>query len=182
MATSSSQTLLLVDGYNIIGAWSALKQTRDSYGLELARNKLVETLINYSAHQGYNTQVVFDAQYQKTPSSQEQYTPSLSVHYTGFAQTADTYIEKICASLSRQVSPPLNRVIVATSDHAQKLTVLGYGAEWMSAQHLANDVDLSSHQLKKRHRSRKPSRGRFLVNSLDAKSQQLLAQWRQGIY
>jgi predicted RNA-binding protein with PIN domain len=182
MAMSPPQTLLLVDGYNIIGAWSALKKTRDHHGLESARDKLVETLINYSAHQGYTTQIVFDAQYQKTPSSQEKYTPSFSVHYTGFAQTADTYIEKICANFSRQVSPPSHRVIVATSDHAHKLTILGYGAEWMSAQHLANDVELSARQINKKNRSRRPAQGRFLINSLDAKAQKLLSQWRQGIY
>ncbi|WP_013325445.1 NYN domain-containing protein [Gloeothece verrucosa] len=182
MAASSPQALLLVDGYNIIGSWSSLKQIHEQRGLESARRELVENLINYTAHQGYHTQVVFDAQYQKTPSTEEQFTPNLSVYYTAFAQTADTYIEKICASFYRQSFSKCSRIIVATSDHAQRLTIIGYGAEWMSAQRLAHDVDFVANKIKKKHRPRKPSQGRFLVNGLDAKSQELLARWRQGNY
>lgn len=181
MDVSSSQALLLVDGYNIIGAWSSLKKTRDRYGLELARQELVEALISYTTHQGFETQVVFDAQYQKTPSFQENYTPTLSVHYTAFAQTADTYIERFCASFRHQYALVPSRLIVATSDHAQKLTILGYGAEWMSAQRLASEVESSERQVKNKHRTKKQSQGRFLFNSLDAKVQQRLAQWRKGL-
>ena len=61
MARSEPQAFLLVDGYNVIGAWSELKQARDCEGLETARWQLVETLTNYSAFQGYATEVVFDA-------------------------------------------------------------------------------------------------------------------------
>lgn len=121
MAASPLQALLLVDGYNIIGAWSSLQKTRDRHGLETARRELVESLINYTTHQGFETKIVFDSQYQKTPSSQEKYTATLSVCYTAFAQTADTYIEKICASFYREISATLPRLIVATSDRAQRL-------------------------------------------------------------
>lgn len=182
MATSSPETLLLVDGYNIIGSWSYLKKRQERDGLESARQELVETLINYSTHQGYKTQVVFDAHYQKTPGNEEKFTTSVSVYYTAFAQTADTYIERLCANFSRQSSKSFARLIVATSDQAQRLTILGYGAEWMSAQRLANDVDTVARQIKKKHRPRNVSKGRFLVNSLDPKSQEILAQWRHGIY
>jgi uncharacterized protein len=176
------QALLLVDGYNIIGAWSYLKQTRDRDGLESARRELVEVLINYTAHAGYTTQVVFDSHYQKTPGIQENYTSSLSVYYTAFAQTADTYIEKICASFKHRENLSTNRIIVATSDRAQRLTAVGYGAEWMSAQRLASEVDLSARQITKKHRPKKQAQGRFLFNSLDPQAQQRLAQWRRGIY
>ncbi|MGK7874617.1 MAG: NYN domain-containing protein [Xenococcaceae cyanobacterium] len=182
MPSSSPQALLLVDGYNIIGAWSCLKKTRDRHGLSSARRELVEALINYTAHQGFETQVVFDAHYQNTPSYQENHTPALSVYYTAFTQTADTYIEKICASFPRRCSPPSPRLIVATSDRAQRLTVLGYGAEWMSAQRLASEVDIAACQVRRKHRPQKKSQGRFLFNSLDAKAQKRLAQLRQGIH
>ena len=180
MASSPHRVLLLVDGYNIIGTWSCLKKTRDRHGLESARRELIEALINYTALQGYKTEIVFDAHYQKTPGTQEHHTPALSVYYTAFTQTADTYIEKICASFHRQQSFPCSRIIVATSDRAQRLTAIGYGAEWFSAQRLEAEVDLAARQVKRKHRPQKKSQGRFLFNSLDAKSQQLLAQWRQG--
>ncbi|XHU95606.1 MAG: NYN domain-containing protein [cyanobacterium endosymbiont of Rhopalodia gibba] len=172
--------LLLIDGYNIIGNWTSLKRTRDRHGLESARQQLVEALVNYVAHSGYQAQVVFDSQYRKTPSSLEKHSPNLSIYFTAWAQTADTYIEKVCASFFHQTSPTPPRLIVATSDRDQRLTVTGYGAEWMSAQHLANEINLSTHQVRRKQRPSKRSQGRFLFNCLDAKSQARLTQWQQG--
>ena len=176
--SASDQTSLLVDGYNIIGAWSHLKKTSEFYGLEQARQDLTECLINYTASQGYKTQVVFDAHYQNTPGYQEHCTDALSIYYTAWAQTADTYIEKICAS-RRNYSLTASRLIVATSDRAQQLTVVGYGAEWMSAQGLKKDVELVARQSRRKQRPQK-SRGRFLFHSLDAKAQQRLEKLRRS--
>ena len=44
MSSISPTTILLVDGYNIIGLWSDLQQIRDNYGLEPARRALTERL------------------------------------------------------------------------------------------------------------------------------------------
>jgi hypothetical protein len=181
MPRSSPQAVLLVDGYNVIGAWSCLKKTRDSNGLEAAREELVEALINYSAFQGYETQVVFDAHAQNTPTCSEALTTHLSICYTDFGQTADTYIEKFCASFRFNISRLTQRLIVATSDRAQQLTVVGYGAEWMSSQQLASDVEFTARRTRRRQRPQKQSQGRFLFNSLDAEAQQRLAEWRKGI-
>jgi uncharacterized protein len=178
---ATHQALLLVDGYNIIGAWSALKETRDRDGLESARRELVEALIDYTAYEGLKTQIVFDSHYQKTPGSQEDYTPSVSVYFTAFSQTADTYIEKVCASFRHQQSVGTSRIIVATSDRAQRLTAIGYGAEWMSAQRLATEVEVSTLKIHKKHRPKKPAQGRFLFHSLDPQAKQRLSQWRRGI-
>lgn len=181
MPPSSPQPVLLVDGYNVIGSWSYLKKTCDRNGMEAARQELVEALINYSAFQDYQTQVVFDAHYQNRPVSCEALTAHLSICYTDFGQTADTYIEKFCASFRFKFSPPAQRLIVVTSDRAQQLTVVGYGAEWMSCQQLANDVEFTARRSRRKHRPQKQSSGRFLFNSLDAQAQQRLAEWRRGI-
>ena len=178
--TSTHSALLLVDGYNIIGSWTSLKLTRDRDGLEMARQELVEKLLNYTTHQGYKTQIVFDSQYQKSASTEEPYGPHLSVHFTAWTQTADTYIEKFCATFSRKQTRSSPRLIVATSDRDQQLTVVGYGAECMSAQLLAQDVDQSIQGIKRQQRSQSKPSGRFLFHSLDAKAQQKLAQWRHG--
>ena len=180
MPRSSSQAVLLVDGYNIIGSWSNLKQTRDRDGLESARRELVEALVNYSAFQGYETQVVFDAHSQNTPCQFEAFTAYLTVCYTEFGQTADTYIEKFCASFRWRVCHPNRRLIVATSDRAQQLTVVGYGAEWMSSQQLASDVEFTARRARRKQCPQKQSGGRFLFNSLDANAQQRLTEWRKG--
>lgn len=180
MPPPRSQAVLLVDGYNVIGAWSCLQKIRDRDGLEPARGQLIEALVNYSAFEGLSTQIVFDAQYQATGSNCEVVTRNLSVYYTEFGQTADTYIEKFCASFRRNLCLPPQRLIVATSDRAQQLMVIGYGAEWMSAQQLADEVESKARRVRS-HRPKKQSPSRFLVNSLDPKSQQRLAQLRKGL-
>jgi predicted RNA-binding protein with PIN domain len=179
---ASPQTLLLVDGYNIIGAWSCLQQTRDQHGLEVARQELVDKLINYAAHQGYKTQIVFDAYYQKTPSSQEDYGSHLSVYFTAFAQTADTYIEKVCADYSRKLKPQPTRLIVATSDNAQRLTVQGYGADWFCARRLEQEIEIAQKSIRRLPKNHKQSPKRFLGDALDAKVQEQLSQWLRGNY
>ncbi|MBD2202411.1 NYN domain-containing protein [Calothrix sp. FACHB-1219] len=182
MSRPSSPAVLLVDGYNIIGAWSCLKRTRDNAGLEAARGELVETMTSYSSFQGYDTQIVFDAQYQNAASNKEIITELLSVHYTDFGQTADTYIEKLCASLRYEIAQSrLSRVIVATSDRAQQLMVQGYGAEWLSAQQLCGEVEMTVCRMRHKYQSRKKSNSRFLANSIDPKSRERLAELRMGL-
>ena len=180
MSLHSYQALLLVDGYNVIGAWSSLKTTRDRHGLDLARKDLVEALINYSAFKDFQTQIVFDAHYQNQPANREVITPYLSVYYTDFCQTADTYIEKTCALHRHQV--PVTRLIVATSDRAQRLTAIGYGAECMSSIQLAHDLESVARRSRRKGKPQKKSSGRFLFNSLDPKSQQRLSELRKGWY
>ena len=182
MTQTPPQAVLLVDGYNIIGAWPYLKRIRDTDGLEASRWQLVEALVNYSAFQGFATQVVFDAQYQNTCSNQEVITQNLSVYYTEFGQTADTYIEKICAARPYPHRSHLFRLIVATSDRAQQLTVMGYGAEWLSAQQLYYDVEATAVRVRNKNKIRKQSSSsRFLANSIDAKARQRLAELRMGL-
>jgi hypothetical protein len=154
MNSSPDPPLLFVDGYNIIGAWPRLSQLRDTESLEAARNHLIEALTNYTAYQGFKTRIVFDAYARRHPGLQEQVTDDLSVHYTEFGQTADTCIEKWCAALQRQVRYLNQRLIVATSDQAHRLTITGYGAEWMSAHRLALDVEHTVRNRRKNHRSK----------------------------
>mgnify|MGYP006281651971 CR=1 FL=1 len=179
MSSSTAPPVLLVDGYNIIGAWSELKSLRDR-DLEAARDQLINILINYTASKGYQTQVVFDAHFQTTPKFYETPTQYLSVYYTAYGETADTYIEKCCASNSRQGKVVRQRLIVATSDRAQQLTVSGYGAEWRSARQLENDVNFAKRKTRRKQRSRQKSQGRFLVNALDPKAQKQLSKLRHG--
>lgn len=181
MACSAFQAVLLVDGYNIIGAWPSLRDARDLIGLEAARSQLVEVLINYSAFKGFDSRVVFDAYDQQTPSAQESVTQNLAVHYTSFGQTADSYIEKACARFRSDLRKFEQRLIVATSDRAQQLTVMGYGAEWMSAQQLSVDVEGSIQRIKRRQSPSKRSPNRFLAHSLDPSAQERLARLRLGL-
>ena len=54
------QNILLVDGYNMIGAWSELRELRDT-NFEEARNKLIELMAEYKAAMDFRVIIVFDA-------------------------------------------------------------------------------------------------------------------------
>jgi uncharacterized protein len=191
MPPSRKQAVLLVDGYNVIGAWTDLHdrshkkrnplQSGSAEELESARSALVEALINYSAFEDYQTKVVFDAYSRDLPAYCEEITPNLSIHYSDFLETADTFIEKFCAAFRHDLNYSACRLIVATSDRAQQMTAIGFGAEWISALQLISDVDFSAKRSRKRHRPQKQSSGRFLFNSLDPKAQARLSALRHGL-
>ncbi|MEM9771793.1 MAG: NYN domain-containing protein [Cyanobacteria bacterium P01_D01_bin.73] len=182
---SSPYATLLVDGYNAIGQWSQLKKLKYQAGLEAARDELVEQLTSYSAYRNYKTQVVFDAQFSKNfdrRRAHDKITDFLSVFYTDFGQTADTYIEKSCAAFRDDIANYGRRIIVATSDRAQQMTVTGYGAEWMSCQQLQHDLDASARELRQdKRRSPKARSSRFLGNRVNEKMRQKLMQMRLGL-
>ena len=180
MAGKSSQAILLVDGYNIIGAWAHLANLKAAQGFDAARENLVATLANFSAYQGYETWVVFDAYEQRTPASQEDITPYLSVHYTGFGQTADSYIESACAKFRNDARKFTQRLIVATSDSVHRQTVVGYGAEGISALQLEGEVAKTSQKVKRRQKSSKQRSGR-VFSVLNPKVQEQLTRMRQGL-
>jgi predicted RNA-binding protein with PIN domain len=174
------QAVLLVDGYNVVGAWTDLREVRDRDGLQESRRQLAEILINYSAFQGYDTQLVFDSQYRDTAGNREVITPNLCICYTDFGQTADTYIEKACAAFRHDIRKFDQRLIVATSDRAQQLTVVGYGAEWMSAEKLAADVAAINRRVQRRQKPGRKFPSRSLAHALDPIAQKRLAQLRLG--
>lgn len=180
MSNSMKRAVLLVDGYNMIGLWPKLQASHYSKGLETARRDLAEILVNYSTVEDLETKLIFDSQHQYTPKVKETVSNNLSVHFTDYGQTADTFIEKFCATYRHQFKSSGQRLIVATSDRVQRLTVSGYGAELMSAQQLAHAVEHIARRYHRRHKSGKQTSGRFLFSSLDAEAQQRLIKMRMG--
>ena len=55
------KNILIVDGYNIIGAWPELIGLRDEEDLEAARDRLIEKMAEFQSYTGYRVIVVFDA-------------------------------------------------------------------------------------------------------------------------
>jgi predicted RNA-binding protein with PIN domain len=180
MSSSSNPAVLLVDGYNTIGRWTNLRHVRDLHGYEDARRSLTEQLVNYTSLKGIQTHIVFDAQFRDMRATREQVTPSCFVHFTDFDCTADTYIEKFCAR-RRYEGLRNDRTIVATSDRAQQLTVIGYGAEWMSAEQLEADVKLIVQRSNRKHKTTpKRSAKGLLANQLNPEAHAKLTALRFG--
>jgi uncharacterized protein len=173
--------LMLVDGYNVIGAWQRLKALSYSYGLEQAREGLIETLTNYSAYQGYKTVVVFDAYNVDTPGISEKITKNLKLYYTEYRQTADSYIEKECGKYHRDPLRHLKRIIVVTSDQAQSLTTTGFGAECISAIALEQEVELTMRSVQHRQKPAKASAKHLLGNLIDDHVRAQLSKLRQDL-
>ncbi|WP_240518717.1 NYN domain-containing protein [Leptolyngbya sp. BC1307] len=174
------QAILLVDGYNIIGAWADLAALKQTKGFEAARDSLIAALANYSTYEGYETWAVFDAYGQRSPASQEAITPYLSVHYTGYGQTADSYIERACAKFRNDARKFTQRLIVATSDSVHRQTAIGYGAEGISAQQLEYEVTQTGQRVRRRQQTNK-RRSRGLLTNLDPAVQARLARMRMGL-
>jgi uncharacterized protein len=173
---------LLVDGYNVIGAWMPLAFSGDRDGLEAAREQLIAELANYSAFQGYQTRIIFDAhQRRESSGNSELITNALEIFYTEFGETADTHIEQFCAQARFKARASHHRLIVATNDRAQQLTVTGYGAEWMSAQQLISDIEHITLSIRRKQQSTKKTASRLLSHSLDPAAQKKLEKWRHGL-
>ncbi|MCS6960542.1 MAG: NYN domain-containing protein [Pseudanabaenaceae cyanobacterium SKYGB_i_bin29] len=167
-----SPPVMLVDGYNVVGTWQSLQELKSTGNIALARDRLVEILASYSAYRGFHTTIVFDAYNQPHPGSTEDVTQYLKLHYTDYHQTADSYIEKVCAQLRK-----LRRIIVVTSDRAQQLTVGGFGAEWMSALHLEQDVRSAQKSMHRKQRA-KIAPQRRLHSVMKEEVRKKLTEWR----
>lgn len=180
MVAPSPETILLVDGYNVIGAWPKLQKAQRHHGLEMARQDLIEVLASYAAFHGCQTKIVFDAQYQTRIANQEIVTEQLEVHFTDSGQTADTYIEIFCAQSRHQLTA-FKRIIVATSDRDQKNTVKGYGAEWMSANQLIQDIRSTTSRIRDRTFRNPQSQRKLLSSAIDPIAKQKLERLRFGL-
>ncbi|AXI07575.1 hypothetical protein CUC15_00570 [Oceanobacillus zhaokaii] len=122
--------VLIVDGYNIIGAWDELQRLKDKEIGE-ARERLIQLMAEYQAYSGHRVIVVFDAYYVKgTESKLSQY--KVDIIYTKEKETADECIEK----LVKKIKNVKTQVYVATSDYAEQRTIFGQGALRKSAREL----------------------------------------------
>lgn len=124
------QNVLIVDGYNIIGAWAELRQLKDRQ-LEEARNLLIERMAEYKAYTGWRVIVVFDAYLMRGIESKiKQH--DVEVLFTRENETADERIEKLVAELMhRRV-----QIHVATSDFTEQWIIFAQGALRKSAREL----------------------------------------------
>ena len=131
---------LIIDGYNVIGAWPNLKHLKNN-ALADARHKLVEILIEYQAFTSVQVVVVFDAYRSKGPKAVEQ-VPGVEVRFTAHGQTADSLIESLVSRLSER-----HKVGVVTSDWAQQQIVMGKGARRWSSREFLQEVNKVTGQI-----------------------------------
>ena len=127
---------LIVDGYNVIHAWTSLKRLLNDASLEASREKLVERLAVLSIVSGEEVTVVFDAHHSKAMSNSEEMVDGVRVVFTRKGHSADHSIERI----AYQASQTGDVITVATSDRFQRDLVRGMGGAVISALELERRV------------------------------------------
>ncbi|HET7628970.1 MAG TPA: NYN domain-containing protein [Bacillales bacterium] len=126
--------ILLVDGYNMIGAWPDLKKLKET-DFAAARDLLIEKMEEYQAITGFRVIVVFDA-HSAAAGLRREDGRSVEVIFTRQNETADERIEKLAISLKNANT----QVHVATSDATEQWAIFGQGALRKSARELYNEV------------------------------------------
>lgn len=125
---------IIVDGYNVIFAWDALKSIA-SYNLEEARSKLLDILSNYSAYSNKRTVVVFDAYKVSGNSGKKFEYGNIHVVFTKENELADVYIEKLVSEIGKN-----EKVKVVTSDNLIQLSAIRFGVLRMSAADFEDEI------------------------------------------
>ena len=164
---------LIVDGYNIIGAWPELARLRD-IRLEDARDRLIDILSDYQAFSGLNVYLVFDAH--QVPGTGGKYEQSrLQVVYTKEKETADELIERLVSDFTGR----RRQVYVATSDMAEQHVVFGRGALRLPARELLTKVKESRKEVRKRLEEESKRGGNTFDSRLSDEQREKLERWRR---
>lgn len=135
--------ILIVDGYNIIGAWPELVELKMK-DLSSARDRLVEKMGEYQAVTGYRVIIVFDAHF--VQGIQKKYRNyKVDVIFTKESETADERIEKLAIKLNNRRT----QIHVATSDFTEQWVIFGQGALRKSARELLSEMNAIEKKIEK---------------------------------
>lgn len=163
MQVQPKMECMLIDGYNIIHAWTELKELAQD-NLDGARFRLLDMMCNYQGYKKCLLIVVFDAyRVKQNLGSIEQY-HNIHVVYTKESQTADMYIERATHEMADQYN-----ITVATSDALEQLIVTGAGAYRMSSRELRLDLERLNHEKQHDYASSQPKSRNYLLEDLKGK-------------
>ena len=165
--------ILLVDGYNIIGAWPELRELKDR-DLAAARDRLIEMMAEYQAFTGYRVIVVFDAQYVQGIARIFK-NHKVDVIFTKENETADERIEKMAIELNNVKT----QIQVATSDFTEQWVIFGQGALRKSARELLIEMEEIQGEIKKDVRKTTTIRPVAKI-PLSEEVAEIFEKWRRG--
>ncbi|HLS20892.1 MAG TPA: NYN domain-containing protein [Bacillota bacterium] len=133
--------ILVIDGYNIIGAWEELKRLKE-ISIGEARDRLIELMADYQSVSGQKVIIVFDAYHVPGIETRET-TFDLQIIYTRENETADECIERLVPTLMNVDT----KVYVATSDYTEQRIIFGKGALRKSARELYLDLQRTEEEI-----------------------------------
>jgi uncharacterized protein len=165
--------ILLVDGYNIIGAWPELQELKNK-DLAAARDRLVERMAEYQGYSGYKVIIVFDAYYvQGIEKKYKNY--NVEVIFTKENETADERIEKLAITLSNRKT----QIHVATSDFTEQWAIFGQGALRKSARELLIEMNVMEKRIEKNVQNIQKSKPLSRIPLSDEVAE-IFEKWRRG--
>jgi len=166
--------VLIVDGYNVIGAWPDLRVLRDDR-LDEARDLLIDAIADYQGYSGVKCIIVFDAY--NVPGLGRRYNlRKVEVHYTKEKETADECIERLVKQLTRR----RRQIYVATSDFTEQNVAFGSGALRVSARELLIKVRESQKEVSIRVQEKPLSERNTFDKYLSGDLRDKLEKWRKG--
>lgn len=157
--------VLLVDGYNVCGYWPKLKKHFIKGRLDVARQKLIEELVEFSMIREVKVVAVFDALMSGLPTHKEEFI-GVDVVFSG-ETCADAWIEKEIVALREDGCP---KVWVVTSDHLQQHAAYGAGAFVWSSKALVSEIKASQKEVERMFQEQRSHsfQGRLLKHNLDS--------------
>ncbi|OMO65619.1 hypothetical protein COLO4_31098 [Corchorus olitorius] len=170
--------VLLVDGYNVCGYWAKLKKHFMNGRLDVARQKLIDELINFSLLREVKVVVVFDAMMSGLPTHKETFV-GIDIVYSG-ESCADLWIEKEVVALREDGCP---KVWVVTSDRCQQDAAHGAGAFIWSSKALVSEIKALQKEAEMMLQEQRSSsfQGRLLKHNLDSEVVDALKDLRRQL-
>lgn len=165
--------ILIVDGYNIIGAWPELRELKKK-DLSAARDRLIEKMAEYQGYSGYRVIIVFDA-YDVKGTEKKTKNHNVEVIFTRNNETADERIEKLAISLSNIKT----QIHVATSDYTEQWAIFGQGALRKSARELLIEMNNVEGKIEKRVKNIQNKKPVSKIPLSDEMAE-IFEKWRRG--
>ncbi len=142
-AVQSHKHMVIIDGYNLIHSWEALKPLA-AHSLEKARESLMDILASYVAYTGADVTLVFDAYLVKDGFGSDFIRDGYRVVYTREDQTADAFIEKMMHDLG-----PDYTVKVVTGDKLLQFSAVHSGISRRTAKEFEEEVTAVGNEITK---------------------------------
>jgi len=128
------ESMVIVDGYNLIYAWDTLKEIAD-YSLEKARETLMDMLSNYVAYTKEKLTLVFDAYLVPDGIGSDFEHDGYRVVYTKENQTADAFIERMMHELG-----PNYKIRVVTGDRLVQFAAVHSGISRITTKEFSDEL------------------------------------------
>ncbi len=133
-ALVKQESMVIVDGYNLIYAWDTLKDIAD-YSLEKARETLMDILANYVGYTKEKLTLVFDAYLVPEGTGSDFERDGYRVVFTKENQTADAFIEKMMHELG-----PNYKIRVVTGDRLVQFAAVHSGISRMTTKEFSDEL------------------------------------------